>query len=61
MADEFIFCVDDMDFPEVYAGTKRALLEALVEILFCEHFGGNDHDNEGWWNGFLVALLKKKK
>lgn len=60
MADEFIFCVDDWDFPEVEAGTIRGLEETGVEILFSRIFKGNDHDNENFWNGFAVFLLKKK-
>lgn len=59
MADEFIFCVDDWDFPEVEAGTRRGLDETGVEILHERIFKGNDHDNNGWWNGFAVFLLKK--
>ncbi len=60
LADEVIFCVDDWDFPEVEAGTIRGLEETGVEILFSQIFKGNDHDNDGWWNGFAVFLLKKK-
>lgn len=61
MADEFIFCVDDWDFPEVEAGTWRGIKESGVEILVREIFKGNDHDNDGWWNGFGIFLLKKKQ
>lgn len=60
MAEEFIFCVDDWDFPEVEAGTWRGLKESGVEILFSWIAAGNDHDNDGMWNGFAVFLLKKK-
>jgi hypothetical protein len=60
MADEFIFCVDDWDFPEVEAGTWRGLIESSVDILFSWIAAGNDHDNMGAWNGFAVFLLKKK-
>lgn len=60
MADEFIFCVDDWDFPEVEAGTWRGLKESGVAILFQWIAAGNDHDNDGMWNGFAVFLLKKK-
>lgn len=60
LADEFIWCVDDLDFPEVIAGTERALNDAPVEVLFRKDFKGNDHDNQGAWNGFMVALLRKK-
>lgn len=60
MADEFLMCIDDMDFPEVAAGTKDGLAEAPVEILFEQVWKGNDHDNDGWWNGYGIWLLKKK-
>lgn len=60
MADEFIFCVDDYDWPEVQMGTHRGIIETEVDILFEHTFQGNNHDNEGAWNGFYVALLKKK-
>lgn len=60
MAEEFIWCVDDLDFPEVRSGTIRALKDAQVEILFAQEFKGNDHDNEGFYNGFALFLLSKK-
>lgn len=60
MADEFIFCVDDWDFPEVEAGTWRGIKESGVEILHSWIATGNNHDNEGFWNGYAVFLLKKK-
>lgn len=60
MADEFIMCIDDMDFPEVWNGTMDGLAEAPVEILFEEIWKGNDHDNDGAWNGYGIYLLKKK-
>lgn len=60
MADEFIVCVDDHDWDDVWKGTHAGLLEAGVEVLFEDAFKGGDHDNDGWWNGFYVALLKKK-
>jgi hypothetical protein len=60
MADEFILCVDDHDWQDVWLGTHDGLKEANVDILFEEPFKGGDHDNDGWWNGFYVALLKKK-
>lgn len=60
LSDEFIWCVDDLDFPEVIAGTERALKDAPVEVLFEKRFKGNNHDNDGFYNGFYVALLRKK-
>lgn len=63
MADEFIVCVDDFDWDEVKRGTLHGFTEIRdnVECLHEQVFRGNDHDNEGWWNGFYVALLRKKK
>lgn len=60
MADEFIMCIDDFDWDEVSRGTSDGLSEAPVDILKQWVFNGNNHDNEGWWNGFAVFLLKKK-
>lgn len=60
MADEFILCVDDYDWEDVWKGTQDGLKDAGIEILYEHAFIGNDHDNDGWWNGFYVALLKKK-
>lgn len=61
MADEFIVCVDDFDWIEVYRGTEDGIVTSMVDVLFQETFKGNDHDNDGWWNGFAVFLLRKKK
>lgn len=60
MADEFILCVDDYDWKEVYEATQAGIKDAGLEILFEETWKGNDHDNEGAWNGYHIALLKKK-
>jgi|SRR6185312_2909097 len=60
MADQFVFCVDDYDWPDVYNGTMRGIRECNLEILAQYIFKGNDHDNDGFWNGFAVFLLKKK-
>lgn len=60
MADEFIVCVDDYDWDEVKRGTQDGLKDANVEICFEHIFEGNDHDNDGFWNGYYIALLKKK-
>ncbi len=58
--DEFIFLVDDYDWPEVQKGTQDGIKECGLQILFEIYFKGNDHDNDGWWNGLYISLLKKK-
>lgn len=64
MADEFIVCVDDYDWEEVRRGTEDGMKDRFREngysLEFEQVFKGNDHDNDGWWNGFYIALLKKK-
>jgi len=60
MADEFIFLVDDYDWPDVRKGTADGIKETNCRILYERILVGNDHDNEGFWNGFGIFFLKKK-
>jgi hypothetical protein len=61
MADEFIFIVDDADWVEVKEGTKLGVKTANVDVLYFKHLQSNgSHDNDSWWNGYFVYLLKKK-
>lgn len=60
MADEFIFCVDDFMLQEVKDGTARGIKESGVKVLFEQEFITNhEYDNESWWRGWKVFLLKK--
>lgn len=58
LADEFIFLCDDYDWEEVKKGTLDGIREAGYEILYEKTLVGNNHDNDGYWNGFYIALLK---
>jgi hypothetical protein len=61
MADEFIYVCDDYGWKDVKEGTQEGIKEAGYEVLFSQELGtdkGNDGD--GYWNGILVALLRKK-
>lgn len=71
-ADEFIFMVDDYNWPKVHLGTQRGIKEAGLTILREYHFGANENANaQGcalagspavtpvWWNGMYVSVLKK--
>jgi hypothetical protein len=60
LSNEFILCVDDYDLLEVQKGTQDGIKEMGLKIQFEKILIGNDHDNEGWWRGYYVALLKKK-
>lgn len=57
MADEFILCVDDYDWKDVQNGTQDGIKEVGLEVLFEKYLTGT---SDQWWNGFMVALLKKK-
>lgn len=60
LADEFVFCVDDWDWPTTKAGTYRAIADLKLDILASWDFeGGKESDPANWWNGFFVAVLKK--
>lgn len=61
LADEFIFLCDDFDWDEVQKGTAKGIEEGGYEVLFEKYMKSKgSHDNDSWWNGFYVALLKKK-
>ena len=60
LKNEVIFCVDDYDWEEVKQGTADGIKESGYEILFEKSFQGNNHDNDGWWNGYAIFLLNKK-
>lgn len=59
MADTYIACIDDYDWEDVAKGTEDGIKEAGVSVLFKEVWVGNNHDNDGAWNGFAIYLLKK--
>jgi hypothetical protein len=61
LADTFIFCVDDYMLPEVKKGTQDGIKESGCEILFEQEFiTDHEYDNESFWRGWYVCLLKKK-
>jgi hypothetical protein len=62
LADEFIFLCDDFDWDEVQQGTRKGIEDAGYIILFEQYMASKgSHDNDSWWNGFYVALLKKSE
>lgn len=52
--DVFIFMVDDWDWDDPKRGTRQAIADLKLNVLFERELGGKE-----WWNGFFVALLKK--
>lgn len=60
MDEEFMFCVDDFMLDEVRNGTWDGIREAGYEVLYERELVTNhEYDNESWWRGFAVFLLKK--
>lgn len=61
LRDEVIFLCDDYDWLEVQKGTQEGIKEAGFDILFEKHLQSEgSHNNDSYWNGFYVSLLKKK-
>lgn len=61
MTEEFVLIVDDFDWDDVKNGTYDGIEEAGLEVIWQHIFQGNDHDNDGAWNGYGVFLLKKTR
>jgi len=68
LEDEFIFLVDDWNWPNVRDGTMRAIneLNLIVEFRHEEFVSGDELQNmpnhkgkDTWWNGIGIFLLKK--
>lgn len=66
--DEFIFMVDDYNWPNVRDGTMRAINELNLNVKFRhEIFVSSDdlkgmpehHGKKTWWNGIAIFLLSK--
>lgn len=62
MADTFLFAVDDYMLEEVRSGTQDGIILSGCEVLFEQiFFTDHEYDNESFWRGWYVALLKKKQ
>ena len=59
LADRFIFLCDDYDWPEVRKGTQDGIVQSGYKVIYEQVLEGNDHDNDGFWNGFYIALIEK--
>jgi hypothetical protein len=60
MDEEFIYVVDDYALEDVYKGTQDGIKDGKYQILYeRELITNHEYDNESWWRGFAVFLLKK--
>ncbi|PCI75333.1 hypothetical protein COB21_05795 [Candidatus Aerophobetes bacterium] len=63
-SDVFIAVVDDYTWDDVRGGTMKAFHELGYEILYMRELGnyqenGLHSNGQTWWNGVLVAVVKK--
>lgn len=64
MEDEFIFIIDDWNWKQVRTGTKQAIRDNNLEVLYMKEIFTNNNDEfnndaKGWWNGICCVILKK--
>lgn len=57
-ADQFIYMVDDLNWKQVQAGTRKGL-EKFNVLWELEIFSRGDSQPD-WWNGFGVFILEQK-
>jgi hypothetical protein len=65
LADEFIYVCDDFNWGEVKQGTFAGIQEGGYQILYYRELSNTDpnsdeHNNNEWWRGYGVFLLKKQ-
>jgi hypothetical protein len=60
MAEEFIYVVDDYMLDPVRTGTQDGIKDGGYEVLFEKELVTNsEYDNESWWRGIGLFLLRK--
>jgi hypothetical protein len=60
LAEYFTLIVDDWTDAGVRKGTRRAIKDTNINILFEQELPARfNGDTENWWNGLLVAYCKK--
>lgn len=60
MDEEFVYVVDDYMLDAVRNGTQDGIKDGGYEVLYeRELVTDSEYDNESWWRGFMVFLLKK--
>jgi hypothetical protein len=64
MDSTFIFVVDDWNWEQVRDGTRRAIDELGLKVLWdqeklCLYTGPTGESTKTWWNGMWAAVLQK--
>jgi hypothetical protein len=64
--DQFIYIVDDWNWAQVREGTRAAIQELQLQVLYekeirlSEEESGYTHDAATWWNGIYMCVLSKQ-
>lgn len=63
LADEFVYIVDDWNWETVRQGGNEGIKNTNVEVLYSKEIFTANHsgDRQGWWNGWYIGVLKKRK
>lgn len=62
MDDLFILVIDDWNWENVKNGTLSGLAQLNYTILYSRELPARfTGDSENWWNGMLIALIRKNK
>ena len=57
--DVFIYVVDDWNVEHIRTGTKKAIDDLKLKVIYDkEVFAGRD-GRDGWWNGIYISVLEK--
>lgn len=60
--EEFIFIVDDYDWVDVQKGVKIGIESCKLNIIYERQLKADFcGDNNTWWNGLYISILKKTK
>jgi hypothetical protein len=61
MDDIFIFIVDDWNGAQEQSGTRIAIKQLDLTVLYEREIITPSQDSDTWWAGIYVAILQKKK
>jgi hypothetical protein len=61
MDETFILVVDDWNWKQVQVGTKEAIVEEKLKVLYEQRILTSGEDPNDYWNGLGIFVLKQPK
>ena len=61
MDETFILIVDDWNWKQVQVGTKEAIIEEKLKVLYDHTILTSGEDPDDYWNGLGIFVLKQPK